>query len=169
MLGGRIHASSIGPRCRVHGEISHSVFLGYGNKAHEGFVGHSAVGRWVNLGANTVTSDLKNTYGHVRLQVGDEFTETHRQYLGSLVGDHAKTAIGTLFETGTVVGTGANVFGAVRPPKYIPPFAWGTGGEVMNADGFLTVATRVMPRRDVAVTDEVRHMLEQLYRSAVPR
>jgi UDP-N-acetylglucosamine diphosphorylase/glucosamine-1-phosphate N-acetyltransferase len=169
VLGGRIHASSIGPRCRVQGEISDSVFLGYGNKAHDGFVGHSAIGRWVNLGANTVTSNLKNTYGHIRLQVGDETTETHRQYLGSLLGDHAKTAIGTLLDTGTVVGAGANVFGAIRPPKYVPPFAWGIGGEVMNADGFLTVATRVMPRRDVAVTDEVRHMLEQVYQAAVPR
>ncbi|MCZ6736770.1 MAG: hypothetical protein O7B77_02205, partial [Actinobacteria bacterium] len=130
---------------------------------------HSVVGRWVNLGADTVTSDLKNTYGVVRLRLGDETIETHRQKLGSLIGDHVKTAIGTLLETGTVIGTGANVFGATRSPKYVAPFAWGTDGEIMTVEGFLTVASRVMPRRDVALTDEVRRMLEELHRTATQR
>jgi UDP-N-acetylglucosamine diphosphorylase/glucosamine-1-phosphate N-acetyltransferase len=166
VLGGLIQSSVLGPRCRVRGEIADSVFLGYTNKAHDGFIGHSAIGRWVNLGADTVTSDLKNTYGNVRLRLGDETIETHRQKLGTLMGDHVKTAIGTLLETGTVIGAGANVFGATRPPKYVPPFAWGTDGETMNGDGFLTVASRVMPRRQVEVTDDVRRMLEELYRTA---
>ncbi len=166
VLGGLIQASVFGPRCRVRGEIADSVFLGYTNKAHDGFIGHSAIGRWVNLGADTVTSDLKNTYGPVRLRLGDETIETHRPKLGTLLGDHAKTAIGTLLDTGTVIGAGANVFGATRPPKYLRPFAWGTDGEMMKADGFLTVASRVMPRRHVEVTDDVRRMLEELYRTA---
>ena len=166
VLGGQIRASVFGPRCRVRGEIASSVFLGYANKAHDGFVGHSAIGRWVNLGADTVTSNLKNTYGPIKLRIDGETIETHRQNVGSLVGDHAKTAIGTLLDSGTVIGTGANVFGATRPPKYVPPFAWGTDGELMTADGFLTVATRVMPRRNVEVTEDVRRMLEDVYRGA---
>src|SRR5205823_3851298 len=84
--------------------------------------------RWANLGAGTITSNLKNTYGRVRLDVAGTPLETGLQLLGSLIGDHAKTAIGTLLATGTVVGTGANVFEAVRPPKYVPPFAWGARG-----------------------------------------
>jgi UDP-N-acetylglucosamine diphosphorylase/glucosamine-1-phosphate N-acetyltransferase len=166
VLGGLIETSVFGPRCRIRGEIADSVFLGYINKAHDGFIGHSVIGRWVNLGADTITSDLKNTYGHVRLRLGDETIETHRQKLGSLIGDHAKTGIGTLLDTGAVIGAGANVFGAARPVKYLPPFSWGTNGEMTNVDGFLTVASRVMPRRDVEVTEEVRGMLEVLYRTA---
>lgn len=166
VLGGLIQSSVFGPLCRIRGEIADTVFLGYANKVHDGFIGHSAIGRWVNLGADTVTSDLKNTYGHVRLKIAGETLETHRQKLGSLIGDHAKTAIGTLLETGTVIGVGANVFGAPRPPKYLPPFAWGTTGELTTEEGFLTVASRVMPRRDVAMSEEVRAMLERMYRAA---
>ena len=117
VLGGFIRASTFGPECRVHGEIATSAFLGYANKAHDGFVGHSVVGHWVNLGALTTTSNLKNTYGPVRLVVGDRRIDTGRQYLGTLFGDHAKTAIGTMLGTGTVVGTGANVFGRRRRPS----------------------------------------------------
>ena len=123
------------------------------NKAHDGFVGHSVVGHWVNLGAGTTTSNLKNTYGAVRLEVAGTRIETGRSNLGTLFGDHAKTAIGTMLATGTVVGAGANVFGAATPPKYVPPFAWGCAGERVTEDGFLRVAERVMARRDVAWPD----------------
>lgn len=166
ILGGFVKRCSIGPRCRVRGEIAGSVLLGYANKAHDGFVGHSVVGRWVNLGAGTTTSDLKNTYGAIRLDVAGERLETGLQNLGTLFGDHAKIAIGTLLETGTVVGAGANVFGVTRPPKYIRPFAWGVDRETMSRDGFLTVATRVMPRRQVGVTDGVRATLGRIYDQA---
>ncbi|MGH7538362.1 MAG: hypothetical protein ACREMF_06990, partial [Gemmatimonadales bacterium] len=125
VLGGEIRGSAIGSRCSVRGEMASCVFLGYANKSHDGFVGHSVVGRWVNLGAGTITSNLKNTYGAVRLDIAGTRIETGQQFLGSLLGDHAKTAIGTLFGSGTVVGAGASVFDAVRPPKYVPPFAWG--------------------------------------------
>jgi len=163
LLGHSVRASVIGPRCKVRGEISHTVFLGYANKAHDGFVGHSVIGRWVNLGAGTTTSNLKNTYGPVRLRLPAGPVETGRQFLGSLIGDHAKTAIGTQLDTGTLVGAGANVFGGVRPAKYVAPFAWGDTGERMGRDAFLAVAERVLPRRGVPVTDEVRRMLGTIY------
>jgi UDP-N-acetylglucosamine diphosphorylase/glucosamine-1-phosphate N-acetyltransferase len=166
LLGGSIGGSAVGPRCRVRGELSTSVFLGYANKAHDGFVGHSVVGRWCNLGAGTITSNLKNTYGPVHLEVGGERLATGRQLLGSLVGDHAKTAIGTLLSTGSVIGAGANVFGRTNAPKTVPAFAWGLDGERMTEEGFLTVARRVLPRRQVEVTDPVAAMLTAVHRYA---
>lgn len=164
ILGGFVRASVFGPECRVHGEISTSVFMGLANKSHDGFVGHSVVGHWVNLGAGTTTSNLKNTYGPVRLEVGGHRIETGRLNLGTLFGDHAKTAIGTMLGTGTVISTGANVFGTASPPKYVPPFAWGClGGDQMTEDGFLRVAERVMARRNVALSPERRESLRQVF------
>jgi UDP-N-acetylglucosamine diphosphorylase/glucosamine-1-phosphate N-acetyltransferase len=164
ILGGAIGGTAIGPACVVRGEVAASVFLGFANKAHDGFVGHSVVGRWVNLGAGTITSDLKNTYGPVRLRVGATTIETGLVKLGSLIGDHAKTAIGTLLGTGTVIGTGANVFDAERPPRDVAPFAWGGAGDGrMTRDGFLAVAARVLPRRGVALDVPTRAVLERIY------
>jgi UDP-N-acetylglucosamine diphosphorylase / glucose-1-phosphate thymidylyltransferase / UDP-N-acetylgalactosamine diphosphorylase / glucosamine-1-phosphate N-acetyltransferase / galactosamine-1-phosphate N-acetyltransferase len=167
VFGGFVRASVFGPECRVRGEISTSVFLGYANKSHEGFVGHSVVGHWVNLGAGTTTSNLKNTYGRVRLEIDGERVDTGRQNVGSFFGDHAKTAIGTMLATGTVVSAGANVFGTPTPPKYVPPFAWGCTGERMSEDGFLRVAERVLARRSVTLSAERRESLRlTLQRSA---
>jgi len=166
ILGGYVRASVFGPECRVRGEVAASVFLGYANKAHDGFVGHSVVGRWTNLGAGSITSNLKNTYGPVRLDVAGERIETGRLNVGSLLGDHAKTAIGTLLPTGAVVSAGANVFGGPAP-KYLPPFAWGVAGERMTEDGFLRIAERVMARRQVAWTEARRESLRRIYRRAV--
>jgi len=164
VLGGDIRGSAIGPRCNVRGEMSACVFLGYANKSHDGFVGTSVVGRWANFGAGSVTSNLKNTYGPVRLDVGGTAIETGQQFLGSLLGDHAKTAIGTLLGTGTVVGTGASVFDGVRAPKYVAPFAWGGGSdERMTRDGFLKTVERVLPRRDETLTPEMREVLGRVY------
>jgi UDP-N-acetylglucosamine diphosphorylase/glucosamine-1-phosphate N-acetyltransferase len=164
VLGGDLRGSAIGPRCIVHGELASCVFLGYANKSHDGFVGHSVVGRWVNCGAGTVTSNLKNTYGPVRLEIAGARVDTGQQFLGTLFGDHAKTAIGTLLGTGTVVGAGANVFDAVRPPKYVAPFAWGGGSrERMTRDGFLKIVERVLPRRDVEVTEQMKAVLGRIY------
>jgi UDP-N-acetylglucosamine diphosphorylase/glucosamine-1-phosphate N-acetyltransferase len=160
VIGDQLRGSVVGPACRVKGELSNSVLLGYVNKAHDGFVGHSVLGHWVNLGAGTTTSNLKNTYGEVTLQAGSARLATGRQFLGSLIGDHAKTAIGTLLSTGTVVGAGANVFGPGPVPRQVPPFAWGSdGGERLHEEGFLTVAARVMPRRNVPFTPERRAAL----------
>jgi UDP-N-acetylglucosamine diphosphorylase/glucosamine-1-phosphate N-acetyltransferase len=164
VLGGFLRGSVFGPECRARGEISGSVFLGFANKSHDGFVGHSVVGQWVNLGAGTTTSNLKNTYGPVRLEVDGERIETGRLNLGSLIGDHAKTAIGTLLATGTVISAGANVFGPPTAPKYVPPFAWGCSGtERMTEDGFLRIAERVMGRRNVSLSAERRESLRLAY------
>lgn len=165
VLGGFIRHSVLGPRAVVRGEVSTSVFLGYANKAHDGFVGHSVLGHWVNLGAGTTTSNLKNTYGEVRLELPGTKLDTGRQFLGTLLGDHAKVAIGTMFTTGTVVGAGANVFGSGTPGKWVPPMSWGSAGsERMTAPGFLSVAERVMARREVEFTPERRAALEAMYR-----
>ncbi len=169
ILGGPVSQCSIGPRCKVRGEVTRVVFLGFANKAHSGFVGDSVIGRWANLGANTVTSNLKNTYGPVRIELPGERIETGRQFLGSLIGDHAKTAIGTLLNTGTVIGVGANVVASGQPPKYVPPFTWAKAGTLMNKGGFLEVAARVLPRRNVEFTDEVREMLDAIYTYATAR
>ena len=163
LLGGEIRGSAIGPVCRVHGEVSESVFLGYANKAHDGFVGHSVIGRWVNLGAGTITSNLKNTYGQVRLEVAGDRFETGRMNVGTLFGDHAKTAIGTLLATGTVVGAGASVHGPGGTPRWVPPFSWGLSGTRVTEDGFLSMAERMMARREVALTDARRASLRAVY------
>lgn len=151
LLGGAIRHSAIGPQCRVHGEVASCVFTGYANKSHDGFLGHSVVGQWANLGAGTITSNLKNTYGEVRLSLPRGRLPTGRTLLGTLFGDHVKTAIGSLLPTGSVVGTGANVLGA-PVPRWVPPFAWGVNcAEVLDVEGFIKIAKRVMPRRQVEV------------------
>lgn len=164
LLGDHLRASVFGPRCNVKGEVSNVVFTGYGNKGHDGFLGHSVLGHWVNLGAGTTTSNLKNTYGEVALELEGTRVPTGRQFLGTLFGDHAKTAIGTMLPTGTVVGAGASVFGSGALPKEIAPFAWGLDGERLHEAGFLTIAERVMPRRDVAFTAERRAALSATWR-----
>jgi len=164
VLGGDVRGSVFGPQCRVRGEVSSALFHGYANKAHDGFVGHSVLGPWVNLGAGTTTSNLKNTYGEIRLEPAGARVETGRQLFGSLIGDHAKTAIGTMLGTGTIVGAGANVFGGA-PPKYVPPLAWGAAGtERLTEEGFLRIAERVLPRRQVEFTPERAAGLVALYR-----
>jgi hypothetical protein len=170
VVGGFIRASAFGPRCVVRGEVATSVFVGYANKAHDGFVGNSVIGYWVNLGAGTTTSNLKNTYGQVRLEVAGARLETGRTFLGTLFGDHAKTAIGTMLSTGTVVGAGASVFGDGGVPKYVAPFAWGYAGDrTLTEDGFLRIAERVLPRRNVAWNEEQRRGLVATYRRLAPR
>lgn len=164
LVGGAIRNSAIGPWCVVHGEVSTTSFLGYSNKSHHGFLGHSVLGRWVNFGAGTTTSNLKSTYGPVRLDVRGARLETGHQFLGSLFGDHAKTAIGMLFDAGSVVGAGASVFDGVRAPKYVPPFAWGgVSSERMTQQGFLAIVERVLPRRNVEVTDATKSYLRRAY------
>jgi hypothetical protein len=159
--GGKVAVCSVGEDCRVHGEVSNTVFLGHANKAHDGFVGHSYLGRWANLGAETVTSNLKNTYGPVALWTRDGNRDTGMQFLGTFFGDHAKTAVGTRLMTGSVVGAGANVFGPGLAPKVVPPFAWGNEGAAGGyaLDKFLEMAERAMARRKVALGEGARRML----------
>ncbi|MDE3152264.1 MAG: hypothetical protein KGL93_08450 [Gemmatimonadota bacterium] len=159
--GDRIAASSIGESCKVHGELSTSILLGHSNKGHDGFVGHSYLGRWVNLGAGTITSNLKNTYGPVALWTPDGVRDTGLQFLGTLFGDHAKTGIGVRLTTGSVIGAGANVFGGAVMPKAVPPFAWGSEPPFATYElpRFLTAAERMMQRRGVVLTDRMRAQL----------
>ena len=165
VMGDKIAASSIGDTCKVHGEVSNTIFVGHSNKGHDGFVGHSILGRWVNLGAGTITSNLKNTYGTVQLWTPDGVRETGLQFLGTLFGDHAKTGIGLTLTTGTVLGAGANVYGSVMPPKAVAPFAWGEAGNFVDfrADKFLGVAERMMARRHVALSEPMRQQLLASY------
>jgi UDP-N-acetylglucosamine diphosphorylase/glucosamine-1-phosphate N-acetyltransferase len=167
IAGGKVAATSVGEQCRVHGEVSNTVFLGHANKSHDGFVGHSYFGRWSNLGASTVTSNLKNTYGPVALWTPNGVRSTGMQFLGTFLGDHAKTAIGTRLTTGSVIGAGANVFATSMTPKVVTPFAWGGGGasdtSVYEIDRFLNVAERVMIRRHVVLTERARRWLAAAY------
>lgn len=163
--GDKISGSSIGNVCRVHGEVSSSIFLGHANKAHDGFLGHSYLGRWANLGAGTITSNLKNTYGTVQLWTPAGLRDTGLQFLGTLLGDHAKTGIGMTLNTGTVIGTGANIYGGVMPPKVVPPFAWGDQAPYSSyrMDKFLEVAEKVMSRRQVALSARQARLLSAAF------
>ncbi len=164
--GGSIGHSSIGPVCRVRGEMTATVMLGFSNKGHDGFIGHSVIGRWVNLGAGTTTSNLKNTYGEVRLDLGSEQVDTTRTFLGTVFGDHVKTAIGTMFSTGTVVGVGANVFGDASPARRIKPFAWGANDKTTHVEGFLKTAKHVFERRKEPFEQEQNDMLTAIHKKA---
>jgi UDP-N-acetylglucosamine diphosphorylase/glucosamine-1-phosphate N-acetyltransferase len=165
VMGDKVGTSSIGDVCRVHGEVSNTIFLGYANKGHDGFVGHSILGRWVNLGAGTITSNLKNTYGTVQLWTPSGIRETGMQFLGTLFGDHAKTGIGLRLTTGSVLGAGANVYGSEMPPKAVAPFSWGEAGAFRDyrLDKFLDVAGRVMARRHIELSDSGRAQLTASY------
>jgi UDP-N-acetylglucosamine diphosphorylase/glucosamine-1-phosphate N-acetyltransferase len=156
----RVSGSAIGPHSRIHGECSATIVLGYSNKGHNGFLGHSYIGRWVNLGAETVTSNLKNTYHNVSLWTPDGLRDTNMQFLGTLFGDHVKTGINVPITTGTVLGAGANVMGGM-PAKVVPPFSWCDGKSVKtyDLDKFLDVAERVMARRSVALSGRSREQL----------
>ncbi len=161
LLGGSFTAVSIGPVCKVHGEIEESVVLGYSNKAHDGFLGHAYLGKWVNIGALTTNSDLKNNYGTIRIWTPRGETDTGRVKIGCLLGDHVKTGIGVMLNTGTVVGAGSNIFGAVQPPKYVPPFRWSSGDALVDydIDRFLETARTVMARRQIDLSEEQASLL----------
>lgn len=165
ILGGTVASVSTGPVCRLRGELAETVCLGYVNKQHEGHIGHAYLGRWVNLGAGTTNSDLKNNYGTIRLWTPDGEVDTGEIKMGSLLGDHVKTGIGLLLNTGTVVGAGSNLYGAAMPPKYVEPFSWGTGEELVpyRIEKFMEVAERAMGRRGVALGDAGRGQLERAW------
>lgn len=152
VLGGKLGGGvSLGPVCRVAGEIEESIFQGHANKRHHGFVGHSIIGTWVNLGALTTTSDLKNNYGEVRVSMHGRTIPTGETKVGAFLGDHVKTAIGTLLPTGTIVGPASNlVGGGVTAPKELPAFAWWNGStvETYDVERFVATARVVCGRRD---------------------
>ncbi len=151
VLGGKLGGGvSLGPVCRVAGEIEETIFQGFGNKRHHGFVGHSVVGAWTNLGALTTTSDLKNNYGGVRVTVRGQAHETGESKVGSFLGDHVKTGIGTLLTTGAVVGPASNLFGGgTLSPRELPAFAWWDGAAcaAYDVERFVVTARTVCARR----------------------
>lgn len=168
-IGAKIYeGSSFGERCKIGGEVENSIVIGYANKQHDGFLGHSYLGAWVNLGADTNTSDLKNNYGHVRLLLNGREVNSGRMLLGSLIGDHSKTGINTMLNTGTVIGLSANIFGGGFPPKEIPSFAWGgaEGIEPFQLEKAIALARTVTSRRgiDFAAADE--EMMRLLWEQA---
>lgn len=164
VLGGELSTVSIGDTSKVRGEVANSVFLGLCNKGHDGFVGHSYLGRWVNLGAGTTTSNLKNTYGEVTLWTPSGTRETGQQFLGTLFGDHVKTGIGLRLTTGCVLGAGANVYDAM-PPKVVAPFSWGRAAPytLYEAHKFIEAAARMMKRRHVDLSDSMRRHLAAVH------
>ncbi len=161
-IAGSSHTTSIGDHCKVSGEVSTSIFCGHANKGHDGFVGHSYLGRWTNLGAGTATSNLKNTYGPVSF-AGHE---TGLQFLGSLIGDHAKTGILTRLNTGSSIGAGANVISDDVVPRVVAAFAFGHRGERYDRARFFETAVRVMARRGVTMTTSMRACLNAVYDAA---
>lgn len=164
IVGGKIREGcSIGPVCRVGGEVEESIIHGYSNKYHDGFLGHAYVGEWVNLGALTTNSDLKNDYGDVEVYVNGELVNSGSTKVGCFIGDHTKTSIGTLFNTGTVVGVGCIILGGSEIlPKYVPSFAWYYNGHIAKGggfDAFLQTVRTAMGRRGVELTPEEIELL----------
>lgn len=160
---------TIGPHCRVGGEVARCVFAGYGNKQHHGFLGHAYVGPWVNLGAGTTNSNLKNTYGHVNVWVDGRLENSGLTFVGCGIGDHAKTAINTSLNTGSVIGVSANVFTRGFPPKFVPSFSWGPSpGREYEIGSALTTAARVMERRGVELTAAEAALLRSVWERSAP-
>ena len=171
IYGGRVGTSSIGPVCHLHGEVSDSVFIGFSNKSHSGYIGHSLVGRWVNLGAYTTNSDLKNNYGPVRVWTPEGYIDTGRIKVGCFLGDHVKTGIGMTLNTGTVVGAGSNLLGNAMPSSKVPAFSWGSGDHLARhrLPEFLATAKQVMARRKIELTPGVVKVLEKAWKRTAER
>jgi UDP-N-acetylglucosamine diphosphorylase/glucosamine-1-phosphate N-acetyltransferase len=165
-MGAKIYeGTSIGEVCKVGGEVEESIIHSYSNKQHEGFLGHAYLGQWVNLGADSNNSDLKNNYSTVKVYVDGEMVDSGLLFVGLTMGDHAKCGINTMFNTGTVVGVMSNVFGSGYPDKFIPSFTWGgiESMETYEIDKALEVARRVMARRKMALLAAQEKMLWQVF------
>jgi len=167
-LGAKIFGpTTVGPHSRVGGEVNNSVLFGYSNKGHDGFLGNSVLGEWCNLGADTNNSNLKNNYAEVRLwdYKTEGFARTGLQFCGLMMGDHSKCGINTMFNTGTVIGVSANIFGSGFPRNFVPSFSWG------GSSGFTTYLTKkafevakvVMSRRAVLFTEQDAAILEHIF------
>lgn len=160
-------ATTVGPHCRIGGEVNNSVLFGYSNKGHDGFLGNSVLGEWCNIGADSNNSNLKNNYEEVKLwsYETENFAKTGLQFCGLMMGDHSKCGINTMFNTGTVVGVSANIFGSGFPRNFVPSFSWG------GASGFVTYLTKkafdvakiVMDRRHVEFTEQDKAILEHVF------
>ena len=165
-IGAKIYENtSIGEVCKVGGEVEESIIHSYSNKQHDGFLGHAYLGMWVNLGADTNNSDLKNNYGSVKVVINGEQVDSGSMFVGLTMGDHSKAAINTMFNTGTVVGVSSNIFGAGFPKKYVPSFAWGGSDSTTSYDveKALDVARKVMARRNIKLTDVEERIFRYIF------
>lgn len=164
--GGTVyHNSSIGEHCKIGGEIGSTIIHSFSNKQHEGFLGHSYIGSWINIGAGTNNSDLKNNYESITVLLNGKPVNTASQFVGLIMGDHSKTAINTMFNSGSIVGVSCNIFGAGFPPRYIPSFSWGGSDflKVYNIDKSIEVAKVVMQRRDKNLTLAQENMIRKIF------
>ncbi len=165
-IGAKIYeGTSIGEVCKVGGEVEESIIHSYSNKQHDGFLGHAYLGQWVNIGADSNNSDLKNNYGNVKVFINGEWIDSGSQFVGLFMGDHSKCAINTMFNTGTVVGVMCNVFGAGFPPKHISSFSWGGAENIepYKIEKALEVARQVMPRRNKILSLAQEKMLISIF------
>ena len=158
--------TTIGPMCKIGGEVEASIVHGFSNKQHDGFLGHSYLGEWVNLGAGTTNSDLKNNYGSIKVIVNGELIDSGSQFVGVTIGDHTKTAINSVLNTGTVVGAACNIFGRGIPPQFVPSFSWGASGEsstTYDLSRVLEAAKRVMSRREVILSEHDAALFRKIF------
>ncbi len=167
-MGAKIYGpTTIGPHSKVGGEVSNSVIFGYSNKGHDGFLGNSVLGEWCNLGADTNTSNLKNNYSVVSVydHSSEKMVSTGLTFCGLMMGDHSKCSINTMFNTGTVVGVCANIFGSDFPPKFIPSFSWGgaAGFTTYELDKAFETAERVFERRHKPFDETEKAILKKVF------
>ena len=169
-LGAKIYgATTLGPYCKVGGEVNNSVLMGYSNKGHDGFLGNSVLGEWCNIGADTNNSNLKNNYAEVKLwnYKLNRFTKTGLQFCGLMMGDHSKCGINTMFNTGTVVGVSANIFGSGFPRNFVPSFSWGgaAGFTEYKTNKVFEVANEVLKRRNLVFDEVEQRILENVFKA----
>ena len=167
-MGSKIYSNTtLGPYCKVGGEVNNVVFMGYSNKGHDGFLGNSVIGEWCNLGADSNNSNLKNNYSEVKLWNYriERFVNTGLQFCGLIMGDHSKCGINSMFNTGTVVGVSANIFGAGFPRNFIPSFSWGgaSGFTTFKTEKAFEVAEIVMQRRNKTFNDVEKEILRHVF------
>ena len=168
-IGAKIYeGTTLGPFCKVGGEVENTVFIGYSNKAHDGFIGDAVVGEWCNLGGGTTASNLKNDYGEIKLwnYAAQRFERTGRQFVGLVMGDHCKTGVNCMINTATVLGVGVNIHGSGFPRNFVASFMEGSsnaGFKDVNLKAFFTIAERVMSRRGVVLTEADRRMYDNIY------
>ncbi len=167
-MGAKIYRdTTVGPWCKVGGEVSNVVFFGYSNKGHDGFLGNTVVGEWCNFGADSNNSNLKNNYAEVKLwnYETERFELTGLQFCGLIFGDHSKCGINTMFNTGTVVGVAANIYGAGFPRNFVPSFSWGgaSGLTTYKLETALEVMERAMERRHLELTDVDKNIMQHIF------
>ncbi|HEA30148.1 MAG TPA: glucose-1-phosphate thymidylyltransferase [Leeuwenhoekiella sp.] len=172
-MGAKIYGpTTVGPYCKLGGEVNNSILMGYSNKGHDGFLGNSVVGEWCNIGADTNTSNLKNNYAEVRLwdYSTEAFTGTGLQFCGLMMGDHSKCGINTMFNTGTVVGVACNIYGGDFPRNFIPSYSWGgsAGITTYRIDKAFETIKVVMQRRNIDFDEQEQRLLTHVFEQTAP-